>query len=95
VILEVTGADIAAIISASASLIAAIGSAVAVIGTVLNGRKITEVHKATNGMKDELVKTTGEKAYAQGVKDGQTTNTVQYDAGVKQGEEFPRPRRKK
>jgi hypothetical protein len=87
---HLTGSDVAAIIAALASLVAAIGSTVAVIGTAINGRQIERVRLATNGMKDDLVRTAGEKAFAEGVKHGQTNNTVEYDAGVKQGEDNPR-----
>lgn len=66
-----TGGDVAAIIAASASLVAAIGSAVAVIISAKNGRKIDQVRDATNGMKDELVKVTGDARYAEGVKHGE------------------------
>ena len=36
-----------------------------------NGRDITEVKHATNSMKDELVKVTGEAKYAEGLKHGE------------------------
>ena len=69
--MTLSGVDIAPIISASASLVAAIGSFIAVVMTVWNGRKIEQVHIATNSMKDELVKVTGEQKFAEGVKQGE------------------------
>lgn len=36
-----------------------------------NAAKIEEVHKATNSMKDELVRTTGESEFAKGLKQGE------------------------
>jgi hypothetical protein len=66
-----TGSDIAAIISAVASLVAASGSAIAVIMAVKNSRKIEQVHLATNGMKNELIKVTGDAKYAEGLLHGE------------------------
>lgn len=47
------------------------------IGTILtymqsfkNGTKIEAIHVATDGMKDALVKVTGESEYAKGLKQG-------------------------
>lgn len=36
-----------------------------------NGRKIDEVHKQTNSLKDELVAATKKESYAAGVKHGE------------------------
>lgn len=65
-----TGIEFAAVISSVSSLVAAIGSSVAVVMSARNGRKIEQVHLATNSMKDELVKVTGEAEYAKGLKHG-------------------------
>lgn len=54
--------DLAQLLTAFAALIAAGVS-------VWNAVKIEQVHIATNSMKDALVKSTGEQAYAKGVKD--------------------------
>jgi hypothetical protein len=78
-----TGSEIAQIILSIATLVTACGG-VAVglrnsrrIG--VNSDRIEQVHQATNGMKAELVKVTGDKRYAD---------------GVEQGEEHPRKHRK-
>jgi hypothetical protein len=80
-----TAADVASIITATAALVAACGSATAVVMAVKNGRKIDgnseridtnsnrieEVHQATNGMKEQLVKVTGDAKFAEGVTQGE------------------------
>lgn len=58
-----------------AQLITALVALAAFLQSSRNGRKIEEVHKATNSMKDELVKTTA---------------TANFAAGAKQGEDNPR-----
>lgn len=63
-----TGGELAQVITAIASLVAAIGSSVALVFGVVNRKGIQEVKQATDGMKDELVKVTGEKNFALGVK---------------------------
>lgn len=63
--------ETAQIITAIASLVAALGTVGAVILGLLNARGIREVHAATNGMKTELVKVTGEAKYAEGVEHGE------------------------
>lgn len=69
--MTLTGGDLAAIIAASASMVAAIGSLISVIMGLKNSRKIEQVHLATNGMKEELVKVTGDKRFAEGVMQGE------------------------
>jgi hypothetical protein len=69
--MSITGTEIASIITAVAALVAALGSSFAVVIGVLNSRKIQQVHDATNGMKDQLVKVTGDAKYAEGVKHGE------------------------
>jgi hypothetical protein len=66
-----TGIEIAAVITSVSSLVAAVGSAVGVVVSARNGRRIELVHLATNSMKDELVKVTGEQKYAEGLKHGE------------------------
>ena len=66
--------DIAQIITALASLIAAAGSAIAVVMSVRQGRRIEDVHRGTNGMSEKLLKITGESEHAKGVIEGRTTS---------------------
>lgn len=73
-----------------ASVISAIGSACAAVLAAKNSRKIEEVHKATNGMKDDLVQSTGDKRYAEGIADA--AGDKRYKAGVIRGEDHPRHR---
>jgi len=54
-----------------AQLITAIVLALNFWQSFRNGKKIEEVHKATNSMKDALVATTAEASYAAGVKHGE------------------------
>jgi hypothetical protein len=58
-------AEIAQVLTAIASLIAAIAS-------LRNSRKIKEVHLATNSLVDRLVASTRLEAHAAGVKEGET-----------------------
>jgi hypothetical protein len=51
-----------------AQLLTAIAALVAALASLRNGRKIDEVHKATNSMKDELVAVTQKEAFAAGQK---------------------------
>jgi hypothetical protein len=53
----------------AAQFMTALAALVAAAASLRNGRKIDEVHKATNSMKDELVLTTKKEAYAAGQKD--------------------------
>lgn len=69
--IAIDGGDVAAIIAATASLVAAVGSTLSVLMSLRNGRKIEQVHQATNGMKAELVKVTGEAKFAEGLKQGE------------------------
>ena len=39
-----------------------------------NGKKIEEVHRATNSMKDALVESTSKESYARGVKAGEVSS---------------------
>lgn len=65
-----TTGDIAQVIIASAALLASLTSAAALVVSVRNGRKIEQVHVATNSMKDELVAVTRKDALAEGLKEG-------------------------
>jgi hypothetical protein len=58
-----TWGDLAQILGAAASLVAA-------IGTFVNGRKIDVVHRATNSMKDELVREVRVSSHAEGLREG-------------------------
>ena len=66
--------ELALIITAAATLLAAIGGLAVGIGglfiSIRNSRSIEQVHKATNSMKDELVQEVRESALAQGLKQG-------------------------
>lgn len=52
-------------------LLTGIAALMAAVTSIRNGRKIEEVHKATNSMKDELVAVTKLEAFAAGMKSGQ------------------------
>jgi hypothetical protein len=54
-----------------AQFITAIVLALNFIQSWRNGRKIEEVHKATNSMKDALVDSTAKASYAAGLKHGE------------------------
>jgi hypothetical protein len=54
-----------------AQFITAVVLALNFIQSWRNGRKIEEVHKATNSMKDALVESTKKESYAAGVKHGE------------------------
>ena len=54
-----------------AQLITAIVLALNFLQSYRNGRKIEEVHRATNSMKDALVLTTEKESYARGLKQGE------------------------
>lgn len=58
----------ASVITALTALLAAFTSLISVLISLRNGRKIEQVHLATNSMKDELVKTVGEAEHAKGYK---------------------------
>jgi len=58
-----TGADVAQIIVALATLVSSVG---ALLVGWRNSRKIEQVHRATNSMKDELVLSTALAARAEG-----------------------------
>ena len=52
--------------------LAALGSACASFVVIIKtNKKVEEIHKATNSMKDELVKVTGEAEHAKGKLEGQ------------------------
>lgn len=54
-----------------AQLITAVVLALTFLQSWRNGRKIEEVHRATNSMKDALVLTTEKESYARGLKQGE------------------------
>ena len=63
--------DLANLLTAVGTLIAAGASSVGVLIAIRNSKKIEEVHVATNGMKAELVKVTGDAKYAEGREQGE------------------------
>lgn len=71
---EFTGSDVALIITAVGTFITSVSAAIiSAINTVkINraSRQIEEVHKSTNGMKDELVTSVGNEKHALGVMEG-------------------------
>lgn len=78
---EISGSDVALIIGAFGTLISAVASSIAVVLTAMNRstsltntKKIEEVHIATNGMKNELVATTAKASYAEGLLEGKAQN---------------------
>lgn len=78
--LNLTGADIALIITACTGLITTLTSSAAVIIGGINARRISrqavrieEVHASTNGMKDELVASTARESHAQGYIEGRSS----------------------
>jgi hypothetical protein len=54
-----------------AQMLTGAAALLAAITSMRNGRKIDEVHKATNSMKDELVAVTQKEAFAAGAKSEQ------------------------
>jgi len=59
-----TGTDVALIITAGSGFVTALGG---LFVSIRNARKIEEVHKATNSMKDELVALTRKDGIAEGI----------------------------
>ena len=59
-----------------AQLITAFAVALTAWSSMRNGRKIEEVHKATNSMKDELVAATRSESHAAGVAEGTLTEQI-------------------
>jgi hypothetical protein len=70
-----TWVEAALMLNGSAALLAAVTS-------VRNGRKIDEVHKATNSMKDELVAATQKEAFAAGQKNEKEKTDAKPDSLV-------------
>lgn len=61
-----TGGEIAQIITAIGALIAPIASVLAVIVSVRTGRRVEEVHVATNGLTKQLVAATAVASESKG-----------------------------
>ncbi len=61
-----TGAEVAQVITALATLTASVG---AFLVSLRNSRKIEEVHKSTNGKMDQLVTEVRAASFAAGKKD--------------------------
>jgi hypothetical protein len=57
-----------------AQLITALVLALNFYQSYRNGKKIEQVHLATNSMKDALVATTDKEAFARGVKSGEASS---------------------
>lgn len=57
-----------------AQLITALVLALNFYQSYRNGKKIEEVHLATNSMKDALVESTSKESYARGVKAGEVSS---------------------
>lgn len=68
--------EFAALMQAIGTVVAAIASIIAVGMAVRTQRKVELVHLATNGMKDELVKVTGEAKFAEGFTQGEKSQPV-------------------
>lgn len=66
--------EIARMISAIGSLVAACASVIGAVVTLKNSRKIQEVHLLTNGMRADLIRATGDLRYAEGLKEGARQN---------------------
>jgi len=82
-----------------AQLITAIVLALNFLQSYRNGKKIEQVHLATNSMKDALVVSTDKEAYARGVKSGEASSMninhriseakdASYAEGVKHTEDY-------
>jgi hypothetical protein len=69
-----TVAEMAALATGIGVLLNAVVTVFSLIQSLRNGRKIEQVHLATNSMKDALVDVTGKEAYARGVKSGEASS---------------------
>ena len=61
-------AELSGLLTAIGVLLTAVATVINIGVSLRNGRKIKEVHDATNGMKTELVKEVREASFARGVK---------------------------
>lgn len=66
--------EIVQIVTALGILFNGTASLLAFLQSRRNGSSIEKVHLATNSMKDELVKVTGDAAFERGLKQGQEEN---------------------
>jgi hypothetical protein len=69
-----TVAEIAALVTGAGVLLNAAVTAFSLVQSLRNGRKIEQVHLATNSMKDALVASTDREAFARGVKVGEVSS---------------------
>ena len=69
-----TVAEIAAFATGIGVLLNAVATVFGLMQSLRNGKKIEEVHLATNSMKDALVATTDKEAFARGVKSGEASS---------------------
>jgi hypothetical protein len=65
-----------------AQLITAIVLALNFYQSYRNGKKIEQVHLATNSMKDALVESTSKESYARGVKAGEVSSMNLHNGDV-------------
>jgi hypothetical protein len=78
-----TVAEIAAFATGIGMLLNAIATIFGLMQSLRNGRKIEEVHLATNSMKDALVDKTDKEAFARGVKSGEASSmNLKDDANI-------------
>jgi hypothetical protein len=84
-----------------AQLITSSAVAFTVYQSYRNGKKIEQVHLATNSMKDALVLSTEKESFARGIKAGEMSSMninhriteakdASFAAGLKQGEDHPK-----
>ncbi len=64
-----TGPETSQMIRDSTALVTAIGVVFSIIASLRNGRKIEEVHRATNGLTKQLVEGATREGYTAGVSD--------------------------
>lgn len=88
-------------VAAIAQLITAVVLALNFLQSYRNGKKIEQVHLATNSMKDALVISTEKESFARGIKAGEASSMninhriadakdASFAAGLKQGEDNPK-----
>jgi hypothetical protein len=66
--------EVAALATGMGVLLNAVATAFSLAQSLRNGRKIEEVHLATNSMKDALVASTDKEAFARGIKAGEASS---------------------
>jgi hypothetical protein len=71
--------EMAALATGIGVLLNAVVTVFSLIQSMRNGRKIEDVHLATNSMKDALVASTEKESYARGVKAGESGSLNLHD----------------